>query len=1067
MPHTTTFPVGSDATHNQSGIIELTEGSPAPRLSPQEQLRDFQERMELLRGKQGKAYWRGLEELADTPQFDEVLQREFPRGAAEWLDPISRRNFLKLMGASLALAGVTACTRQADEYILPYTNAPVGLLPGVPSYYATAMPLGGLTTGLLAKSVMGRPIKLEGNPKHPASLGATDLLAQASILTFYDPERSQVVFNGSNQSTWANFVTNIGPQMEQIKAANGTGLAFLTEATSSPTFAALMERLLADLPNATWYQYEPLARDNAFRASELAFGQQVLPKYDFTKADVVLSLDADFLNGGVAWVRYAHDYATRRRIWEGELSRLYVIEATPSATGTMADHRIAARPSEVEAMARLIAQQLGLNVPQVSGFTPTEKQGKVIAGLVSDLQAKRGSSIVIAGDEQPPAVHMLAFAINEALGNVGSTVEYIETPLVQPSHNFEGIKELSDAMGRGAVRMLVIIGANPVFTAPADLDFGAKLAQVPFSVHMGLYRDETGQAVTWHIPETHFLETWSDGRAYDGTTTIMQPLIAPLFNARSPIELLSVLRGVDLPSIDLIRNQWGVPANDRFNTFWQTTLNEGIVADSEAEPVNVAVDLGSLPPPPTINTGSFEVVFRPDPTLYDGRFANNGWLQEVPKPLTKITWDNPALVSPRTAVALLNIPVSDVANLKPEDYEKLSAANGRMLDINYGGRVLRVPLWVTPGHPDNAVTLYVGSGHTAMGVIANGTGFNTYSIRTSDAPWFGPATVTATAEQYKLVSTQMHHSMEGRAIVRVGTLDRYRENPEFVKDLAEFNENLKKSLFTGEWVYNGHAWGMTIDLNTCTGCNACLVACQAENNIPIVGKSEVAVGREMHWIRIDRYYGGTLEDPMMYFQPMACVHCEKAPCELVCPVAATVHSHEGINSMVYNRCVGTKYCSNNCPYKVRRFNFLQYVDETTPSFKLMRNPEVTVRSRGVMEKCTYCQQRISAVGQAAKVENRPIAANEIKTACQQVCPTGAIVFGDINNPEDTVTAMKKIPLNYAVLGELNVVPRTTYLGRLVNFNPEIGGDIGITYFVEQHHGHGDEHHGDEHGGHSK
>ncbi len=1056
-------PNGTDATPTH-GIIELTEqtGSAAPRPDAQAELRAFQERMAALRGKQGREYWRGLEDLAQTPAFNEVLQREFPRGAAEWFDPISRRNFLKLMGASLALAGVTACTRQADEYIMPYTNAPEGLLPGVSKYYTTAMPLAGLGMGLLAESVMGRPIKLEGNPEHPASRGGSDLYAQAATLTFYDPERSQSVYNGSNQSTWENFLTNTEAVFATLRESGGTGLALLTEATSSPTFAAQMERFLATYPNAIWYQYEPLARDNAYTASELAFGQQVLPNYDFTQADVVLSLDANFLNEGIGWVRYARDYATRRRIWEGDLARLYVIEATMTATGAMADHRIAARPSEVESLTRLIAQELGLAVEAAGGFTPTEQQAAVIAGLVADLEASRGRSIIIAGDEQPPAVHMLAHAMNEALGNVGTTVSYVESPLLAPQNNMERLRELTTKMQNAQIEVLVIMGTNPVFTAPADLDFAARLAQVPLSIHLGLYRDETGQATTWHIPETHFLESWGDVRAPDGTATIIQPLIAPLFNGRSQIELLAALRGSPLPGFNLVREQWGVPVNAEFDTFWQTSLNDGVIADSAAKPVKVSVDLSSLPPPPPIQSDGFEVIFRADPTIYDGRFANNGWLQEVPHPLTKITWDNPALISPRTAIQLLNIPVPNPAELRPEDYGQLSRANGRMVEVNYEGRTMRVPVWVTPGQPDNTLTLFLGNGHTGIGVIANGTGFNTYSIRSSSNPWFGAADVKATGEQYQLVSTQMHQSMEGRAIIRIGSLERYRENPEFVQELAEFAPNPKKSLFAGEWEYNGHAWGMSIDLNTCVGCNACLVACQAENNIPIVGKGQVAVGREMHWIRIDHYFGGTLDDPKAYFQPMACVHCEKAPCELVCPVAATVHSHEGVNSMIYNRCVGTKYCSNNCPYKVRRFNFLQYVDETTPSFKLLRNPDVTVRSRGVMEKCTYCQQRISAVTQAAKVENRPVAPNEIQTACQQACPTGAIVFGDINNPADTVTSLKQLPLDYAVLGELNIVPRTTYLGRLVNFNPEIGGDIGITYFIEEHHGgHGGE---GEHGG---
>lgn len=1058
------------------GVIALTPTDPTGTTGPaateqahrpQLDLQAFQAQMEALKGKRSKAYWRGLEELAETPEFEEVLQREFPRGAAEWLDPMSRRNFLKLMGASLALAGVTGCTRQADETIMPYTNLPENVTPGLPQYYASAMPHAGLGYGLVVKSHMGRPIKIEGNPQHPISQGSTDIFAQGTLLNLYDPERSQVVLREGAESSWQAFEDWFGTQAAELRANGGSGLGILLEPFSSQLLTSQVEQLLDMLPNARIYQYSPLNRDNAHIASLRAFGEATAIRYNFADADVVLALDADFLNSGPGWQRNARDYIQRRRIWEGELNRLYVVEGTATTTGSMADHRLAVRPSAVEAMTRLIAQRLGLDVAQSDGLELTEQQTQFIDALVADLQANAGSSLVLVGDEQPPAVHMLAHAINDMLGNVGSTVEYTDNPIAFPVAESVSMRSLVNAMNAQQITTLLIMESNPVFTAPADLDFAAALDSVPTSIHLGLYNDETGQRCTWHLPQTHFLEMWGDVRAADGTASIIQPLIAPLYNARSPYQLLATLLDDGRSVYAMLRDLWGLPGEPGdYNAEWQQLLNDGVVPDSAYATKELTASLDQLPDPQPV-PGGLEITFRADPSLWDGRYANNGWLQELPNPLTKLTWDNAALISPTTALTLLP-DVSDLGSLDPQafppdKYSTLNGANGRMLTITSNGQQLEIPLWVMPGQPDNTITLHLGNGHQNLGVVADGSGFNAYALRTSDAPWIAPATASLGTGSYQLVSTQMHYSMEGRAIIRAGTVETYEENPNFVDTLAEFEPAPEKNMFAF-WEYEDRAWGMVVDLNACVGCNACVVACQAENNIPVIGKREVSVGREMHWIRIDRYYGGELEDPVMYRQPMMCQHCEQAPCEIVCPVAATVHDHEGLNLMVYNRCVGTKYCSNNCPYKVRRFNFLWYSDDVTPSYKLMRNPDVTVRSRGVMEKCTYCLQRIKETTQRAKLEDREVEANEILTACQQVCPTTAIVFGDINNPDSDVTRLRELPLNYAVLGEFNLFPRTTYLGRIVNRNPALGGGVGIEYNVEHHAGgHGDEGHGDEGG----
>ena len=972
----------------------------------------------------GQEYWRSLEELAQTDDFQSFLDNEFPRQASGWRSAVDRRQFLQLMGASLALAGLSACTRQPAEKIVPYVRQPEEIVPGRPLFFATALPLGGLVNGVLVESHMGRPTKVEGNPEHPASLGATDAFAQAAVLTLYDPDRSQVISNVGEIRPWSACVAAIRAALEGQRERGGAELRVLTETITSPTLAEQLRQVQAALPAARWHQFEPVNRDNVLAAARAAFGTDVDTRYRFDQADVVLSLDADFLSCGAGHLRAVRDFSTKRRVGSanGEMSRLYVVESTPTNTGAMADHRLPLRAGQVEDFARAVAAGLGLSLQAPAGLEP---YAKWITAVVRDLQKHRGTSLVIAGDEQPPAVHVLAHAMNDALGNVGHTVIYAEPVAVAPTLQTESLRDLVADMQAGKVALLLILGGNPVFNAPADLPFATALAKVPLSVHLSLYNDETSQLCHWHVAQAHPLESWSDGRAYDGTVTITQPLIAPLYDGKTAHELLAVLsERPERSSHDIVRDYWKARhgAAD-FELFWRKTLHDGFIPDS-ASPA-ASVTLRPLASIDALRTGSsaerkgMEIIFRADPTIYDGCFANNGWLQELPKALTRLTWDNAALVAPATA-------------------ERLGLGNEDVVELTYGGRTLLAPIWIVPGHAPDAVTVHLGHGRTHAGRVGTGTGFNAYTLRTADAPWFGSGLgLRKTGDRHALASTQHHHSMAGRPLVRVATLEEYRAHPDFAHEMEETPPR-DDSMYPPEHPYDGNAWGMAIDLNACIGCNACVVACQAENNIAVVGKTEVARGHEMHWIRVDRYYAGDLDNPETYHQPVPCMHCENAPCEVVCPVGATVHSSEGLNDMVYNRCVGTKYCSNNCPYKVRRFNWFLYSDWTTESLKPLRNPDVTVRSRGVMEKCTYCVQRISHARIQAQKEDRPIRDGEIVTACQQVCPAGAITFGDINDKSSRVAQLKAEPRNYALLSSLNTRPRTTYLARLRNPNPEIG-----------------------------
>ena len=1024
---------------------------------------------EKLQTKTGKQYWRTLEELADDPHFGELLHREFPKHASEWDDSVDRRDFLKLMAASLAFAGMSGCGRAPEEHIVPYVKQPDGMVLGKPLFFATAMAFGGDALGLLVESHEGRPTKIEGNPDHPSSLGASDAIAQASVLNLYDPDRAQVTTYLGEIRSWAQFLDRAAALTVELKAAGGAGFSILTGTVTSPFLAEQIQALQKLYPQAKWHQWEPAVSDGARDGAKLAFGRYVNTVCKIEKADVILALDSDFLSSGPGHVRYMKEFYKRRHLNgpQDSMNRLYAVEPTPTVTGATADQRLPLRASDVDAFARALAAKLGLGG---SAGAPAGSE-KFLEAVAKDLQEHRGSSLVLAGEQQTAEVHALAHAINAALGNAGSTVYYTEPVEAHPVNQLESLRELCADMDAGRVRTLIMIGVNPVYTAPHDFDFRSKLMafapgtrkkKVATTISVSSHFDETADVCDWHVAESHFLETWGDARAFDGTLSVVQPLIAPLYRTHSAREVLAAFS--DKPGVsdyDALRDRLKAlkPGDEAaFEKFWRKTLNDGFVANSAHAPLaglSAKVNVASLPPVKAVPAGEYEFLFRPDPCVYDGRFANNGWLQDLAKPLTKLTWDNAAYVSPKT---------KDDLDL---GYQKVAARGGEhgqviadVVDISLSQSKVSAAVWTVPGQADGVVVLPLGYGRTKAGYTGTNKGFDAYVVRTSNALWTATGKdIKKTGDRYPMACTQYHFNMEGRKILSSGSLKEYREKPDFAHEEDETPKSRELTLYDN-FDYSGkQAWSMAIDLTKCNGCNACVVACQSENNIAVVGKDQVMRGREMHWIRIDRYYlaktetndptthydpdtrKDVLANPPTFFQPVPCQQCENAPCEQVCPVGATVHSAEGLNDMVYNRCIGTRYCSNNCPYKVRRFNFLRFQDWETPSLKLMRNPEVTVRSRGVMEKCTYCIQRISNVRIEAEKANdgkgRPIQDGEIVPACAQACPAEAIVFGDQNDKTSRVAKLKAQQRNYSILGELNARPRTTYLAAVRNPNPEL------------------------------
>ena len=1003
---------------------------------------------EELKGVKGKKYWRSLDELADTAEFQAAVEKEFPSAAQEWVDPVSRRGFMKLMGASMALAGLAGCTKQPDEPIYPYVKAPEDLILGKPMYFATAHPFATGSVPVLVKSDQFRPIKVDGNPEHPYNAGSSDPFTQGTLLDLYDPDRSQhVTYRGENRE-WAEFAQAFKEKLAESK--DGTGVYIVSTTVTSPTLARQWKAVQAAYPKATLIQYDAaLAQTFAENAPAI--------QYDLSVADVVVSLDADFLSGASypGFHKLVSDYAKRRKDPE-KLNRLYAVESTPTTTGLKAEHRLGLRASEVPAFTAELAKALGVGGADAPAYAWTDAQKKFLTVLAKDLKASAGKSAVLPGLYTDRSVDGLALAINNALGNVGKTV-FVAADSVNPipaKSQIADLKALVADLNAGKVDWLVLLNVNPIYTAPADLNFADAFNKAKTVAHLDSHLNETGLIAHWTIPAAHYLESWSDARAYDGTVTIVQPMIDPLYGGKSAHDVLQLaLNEPMLSAYEAVRETCKPLIKGDFETGWRKALHDGWIdgtAFDKTAKAGGASASSSFKISAPSSKDSIEIIFRPDPTVYDGRWANVGWLQELPKPVTNLSWDNAAIMSGATLSMLR----------KEKDGSTWSLEEDDIIEITVNGHKVKAPVIVAPGHPDNSVTVHLGYGRE-VGRVAGGAGFNAYAIRTADAPFYATGLIAKVDGKWGVAITKSHfqdhrskafsgqgngnNSLEAdeaiseRGIIRYATLDEYKANPEFANEGESHPKTDKSVTLFPNWEYKDNAWGMSIDMNSCTGCNACIVSCYAENNIAVVGKQQVRIGRNMQWLRIDTYFEGDLSAPRAHFQPMACQHCENAPCEQVCPVGATVHTPEGLNTMVYNRCVGTRYCSNNCPYKVRRFNFLLYSDYETESLKLSRNPDVSVRSRGVMEKCSYCIQRITAARIEADKENRAIADGEVVTACQQACPASAITFGNINDKGSRVAKLQQDERSYQVLADQNTRPRTKYVAAVLNTNAELEG----------------------------
>jgi Fe-S-cluster-containing dehydrogenase component len=968
--------------------------------------------------------WRTTERASATD--DPPARREFQPGDDVPPPSLTRRSFLQVLGASAALAGV-AC-KPPREKLVPYVRPPASVTPSLPNTYATALERGGYAVGLVVTSWEGRPTKIEGNREHPASKGGTDAQLQAAILDLYDPGRLDGFVRDGRPLGRVALFREVAALAADHQKDGGARLRFLVEPASSPTLADLRRRLLEKLPNARFDAWTAVGGDAARAGHALAFGQPLDASWALADADVILSLEADLLAMDGEPLRQAREWAARRT---GErLDRLYVAEAAHSVTGASADHRFRMKSSEVLGFARAVAGELaakhGLADLAPLGAPAPGALGKVVAAVAKDLAGAKGRSLVTAGDRQPPPVHALAAAMNAALGNAGRTVTYRRTALLDPDAGPEGLKRLRGELDAGQVDTLVVTAWNPLHTAPADVDLRKAFGKAKHRVVLALRPDETVRAATWRLAKTHPLEAWGDTRARDGSTSIVQPLIAPLYESLTEAELLAAFLGdADRGAHALVRDGWRVRAADpAFDRRWEEWLAAGLAPSSAAPPVGGTPDLAKVvaalraAPPSPVASPVLEASFVPDYKVLDGRFLENAWLQEFPDPITKLTWDNAAMISPDTAA-------------------RLGLANGDEVELSLGGRKVRGWVQIVPGHADDAVTLPLGYGQEVAGAVGQGTGFDAYRLRQSGALSFAPGLQLAkTGGKHPLVTTQEHFDMHGREIALAVDAGKLHEEQEQLETLRGAPATIQRPI---DYTQQDYRWGMAIDLSKCIGCGACTVACQAENNIPVVGKEAVARSREMHWLRVDRYFEGTAQDPQSVAQPLACVHCEMAPCEYVCPVNATVHSDEGLNEMVYNRCVGTRYCSNNCPYKVRRFNYLSYNDrlDEAPTLRMLMNPDVTVRGRGVMEKCTYCTQRIERARIGARSAGRKVGGDEVVSACAQACPAEAIVFGNLNDAASHVSRLHQDQRRYDLLHELGTRPRTAYLVKLRNPNPEL------------------------------
>ena len=934
---------------------------------------------------------RSIEELADAPEGRQLVARVFPDVAQA--GPVDRRTLLQLVAASLAALGAGGCDDSREETgrdpLLSQPRRTPGLAAGEPVAFATTLELEGLGRGVLATAVDGRAIRIDGNPQHPASLGAADVFGQAEILALYDRDRSRVPIKGGAEREPAQARAELIRWREALGSSAGRGAAILLQPSASPTIGRLLAELRARFPDLGIYTHAPLVGDEAARGAERAFGRAIDTVYDLTAADAVLAVGGDLLGSGAGSLRYAMDWSARRRDPGRPLPQLVSIETTPSLTGARADTRVSFRPSEIGPFLRAVLAGIE---GQPHGDAHPAAQAAAAA-----LRRAGPAGLVTVGPEQPAGIHALAHAIAMRIGAFGRTIRAIEPVLPR---GFGSIGALAEAIAAGRVGRLAILGGNPAYDAPADLHFAALLSRVPETLHLGLGRDETAALCRWHLPAAHELESFGDARAFDGTASFRQPALRRGGFCLSAEEVLGGLLGDGLGERERVAATWRGAWGSAFESRFAAALAAGMVEGSASPSVDVRLSPDWDRRDDAARQTEIEIVFAPDPSLHDGRYANNGWLQELPKPLTKQVWGNAALIGPETA-------------------RTLGVTRGDHIGITVAGRSLNCPVWPLRGHAEGAVTLPLGYGRPAAGIVGSGIGFDAYRIRPSQERWITAGTVGKAAGRQELIATQHHASMEGRQIVR-SVADR----------AADLQDRPPEASLYPAWPPGRHAWGMAIDLDACIGCNACMIACQSENNIPVVGPEEAAKGREMHWLRVDRY---ELEDAAgsgTAFQPVPCMHCENAPCEVVCPVNTTVHSTEGLNDMVYNRCIGTRTCSNNCPYKVRRFNFSNPRAGPHATPEEAYNPQVTVRTRGVMEKCTFCVQRIAATRTAARIEDRPIRDGEITTACADVCPTRAIVFGDLADRDSAVARAQASGRNYALLGELNTRPRTTYLARV-------------------------------------
>ena len=1083
----------------------------------------------------GPRYWRSLDELVETPAFQEQVAREFPDGADN-LSGVDRRHFFKLMAASFALGGVGLATgcRRPESYILPYGKSVEGVIPGMPRYFATSFPLRGAALPLLAETHQGRPTKLEGNPSYQPYGGSSSLVAQATVLDLYDPDRATTHTKDGSAISSAVVRDDLAAIHQAAKANGGEGLAILAETSSSPSRARLMKSLKKKLPKAIWAEYDAVTDTPPPAAAKAVFGQSVKPLYRFNKAKRVVAIDSDFFHAESGALGYARDFAKGRKVIKKDdpMNRLYAVESTFTLTGSMADHRLRLASSHMLAFTAALGAKItgDSTLGRLANGLEFKDQDAWLTACAEDLAHHKGECVVVAGSHLPAQVHAIVYAINIALGNVGKTIDFVEIP----ENHAASLADLSAAAKAGKVDTLVVLGGNPCYNAPADLDFDGMVESIETVVRYGYYVDETSAVATSHIAATHYLESWGDARTADGTVVPVQPMILPLFDGLTELEVVAHLAGeTETDPYTISYATIGQIGSGSPEAIFRKFLHDGLLEDSSYPTVSVRYDQSGAaklfaegPSYTALSENNLEVRFTIDHKVDDGRFANNGWLQECPDPITKISWDNAILVSPRLGAAIGIEPGGagiQVARKELADYPQGKEA-AFIGEVTVNGVTVRGPMHIQPGLSNWTVVLPLGYGREVSGRVGQGAGHNFYPARTSDGFDVATgATIKNTGEVFLLANQQEHWSMEGRDIVREANKSEFDENPNFVDSFgieshAPANLGPAKdqplevtsattprgnSLYETPDFTGVHQWGMSIDLNTCMGCNACVIACQAENNIPIVGKDQVLRGREMHWIRLDRYYsdgkidagafGGAgnkilPEDPQASLMPVACAQCELAPCEVVCPVNATVHDEEGLNTMAYNRCIGTRYCANNCPYKVRRFNFFDWNDRSLDQLymgpagdkgmpelvKMAKNPDVTVRMRGVMEKCTYCVQRI----QQAKIKQKSKARDSndivipdgtIKVACQQVCPVDAIEFGNIKDPESAVSQAKAREQDYALLGYLNIRPRTTYLGKLRNPNPEMPDYASLPLSRMEYNtknyppGHKKKAHGDSHG----